>query len=388
MHLNDAIEQINEIALAYGLDPFPMRYEICPASIIHTFASYGMPARYTHWSFGKAYHRLKLNEQLGLGKIYELVINHNPCYAFLLDSNSLLQNKLIIAHVIAHSDFFKNNVYFSTTNRQMIESMSSSARQIRAYEKKLGIAAVEQTLDAVHALSVHSSVLKVMIEQGFHLEEWTKDLIMIGMEEMAYFWPQMETKICNEGWATYWHRTIMRELPLSDEELIAYAHMHAAVIQPSAYSPNPYQLGLALLESVEKKLGRAGLFQARTLESDVSLLRNELTPKIVDDLQLYAYVKRGSEFKVSSSHWQDVRDQLVASKINGGFPMISAQVSHDRSLKLIHAFEGIELDIKELERTLPYVYHLWRFPVKFYTQIEGRPATFAYDGNTLHKQFG
>jgi stage V sporulation protein R len=388
MSLEQAIEQINVIASDFGLDPFPMRYEICPASIIHTFASYGMPARYTHWSFGKAYHRLKLNEQLGLGKIYELVINHNPCYAFLLDSNSLLQNKLIIAHVIAHSDFFKNNVYFAKTNRQMIESMSSSAKRIRSYEEQVGIRAVEQILDAVHALNVHSNVLKVMVEQGTHLSDWTKDLMMIGIEEMDYFWPQMETKICNEGWATYWHRAIVRELPLTADETIEYARMHAAVIQPSRYSPNPYQLGLALFESIASKSGRIGLFLARTLESDLSMLRNELTPMIIEDLHLHSYIKRGGEFTVADSDWTNIRDQLVVGKINCGFPLITAEVALDRSLQLTHAYEGEELDLKELERTLPYVHHLWRYPVKFYTKVDGRPAAFTYDGSKIHKQFG
>lgn len=83
-----------------------MRYEICPADIIYTFGAYGMPTRFSHWSFGKQFHKMKLQYDLGLSQIYELVINSDPCYAFLLDTNSLTQNKLIIAHVLAHCDFF------------------------------------------------------------------------------------------------------------------------------------------------------------------------------------------------------------------------------------------------------------------------------------------
>src|SRR5690625_4758433 len=100
-----------------------MRYEICPAEIIYTFGAYGMPTRFTHWSFGKQFQKMKLQYDLGLSEIYELVINSDPCYAFLLDTNSLIQNKLIIAHVLAHSDFFKNNIRFSNTRGDMVESM-------------------------------------------------------------------------------------------------------------------------------------------------------------------------------------------------------------------------------------------------------------------------
>ena len=88
-NLEYAIDEITEIATGFGLDFYPMRYEICPADIIYTFGAYGMPTRFSHWSFGKQFHKMKLHYDLGLSKIYELVINSNPCYAFLLDSNSL-----------------------------------------------------------------------------------------------------------------------------------------------------------------------------------------------------------------------------------------------------------------------------------------------------------
>src|SRR5699024_6707721 len=85
--VNYAIDEIPEIASGMGLDFYPMRYEICPADIIYTFGAYGMPTRFTHWSFGKQFHKMKLHYDLGLSQIYELVINSNPCYAFLLDTN-------------------------------------------------------------------------------------------------------------------------------------------------------------------------------------------------------------------------------------------------------------------------------------------------------------
>src|SRR5690606_24202343 len=153
--LHKAIAEITEIAEGFGLDFYPMRYEICPAEIIYTFGAYGMPTRFSHWSFGKQFHRMKLQYDLGLSQIYELVINSDRCYAFLLNTNSLVQNKLIVAHVLAHCDFFKNNVRFSKTRRDMVESMTATAERIAEYELIYGKDEVERFLDAVLSIQEH-----------------------------------------------------------------------------------------------------------------------------------------------------------------------------------------------------------------------------------------
>lgn len=153
--LEYAIAEIMEIANGFGLDYYPMRYEICPSDIIYTFGAYGMPTRFSHWSFGKTFHKMKMQYDFGLSKIYELVINSNPCYAFLLDGNSLIQNKLIVAHVLAHCDFFKNNARFSKSNRNMVESMAATADRISNYEMEYGTEAVEAFIDAVIAIQEH-----------------------------------------------------------------------------------------------------------------------------------------------------------------------------------------------------------------------------------------
>src|SRR5690606_29803010 len=122
----------------FGLDPFEMRYEICPAEVLYSVGAYGMPTRFTHWSFGKAYHRMKMQYDFNLSRIYELVINSDPCYAFLLEGNSLLQNQVIAAHVLAHADFFKHNARFAHTSRDMVETMAVNASRIRDYEFRFG----------------------------------------------------------------------------------------------------------------------------------------------------------------------------------------------------------------------------------------------------------
>lgn len=153
--LEKSVEQIWEIARRFGLDPYPTNFEIVPATVMYEVGSYALPGRYSHWTFGKAYHRMKTMYDFGLSKIYEVVINTNPAYGFLLETNSPVQNKMVISHVLGHVDFFKNNVYFSKTNRRMVESVSTHAQRMMEYEFKFGRKTVERFLDAVLAIEEH-----------------------------------------------------------------------------------------------------------------------------------------------------------------------------------------------------------------------------------------
>ena len=104
--LEVAVDQIWEVARGFGLDPYPTNFEIVPAPVMYEVGSYALPGRYSHWTFGKAYQRMKTMYDFGLSKIYEVVINTNPAYGFLLETNSPVQNKMVIAHVLGHVDFF------------------------------------------------------------------------------------------------------------------------------------------------------------------------------------------------------------------------------------------------------------------------------------------
>src|SRR3954470_20714946 len=154
-NLEVAVEQIWEIAQRFGLDPFPTNFEIVPATVMYEVGSYALPGRYSHWTFGKAYQRMKTMYDFALSKIYEVVINTNPAYGFLLETNSPVQNQMVIAHVLGHVDFFKNNIYFSKTNRRMVESVSTHAQRMMEYEFKHGRKTVERFLDAVLAIEEH-----------------------------------------------------------------------------------------------------------------------------------------------------------------------------------------------------------------------------------------
>lgn len=271
--LRDAIDAAWEEARKFGLDPFPTHFELVPASIMYEFASYSLPGRFSHWTFGKAYYRQKMQYDLGLSKIYEMVVNTNPSYAFLMDMNDLLQNTFVAAHVFGHTDFFKNNAYFQHTSRRMIDKVSIHAERIAKYEFDHGKDEVERFLDAALSIQEHvdynlslrdeeledkeekkgkkgstageyddlwslderaqqvleererrpgkppkfpekpeKDILYFLYRYAPHLQPWQRDIIDIVRSEMLYFVPQMQTKVMNEGWASTWHARIMREL--------------------------------------------------------------------------------------------------------------------------------------------------------------------------------
>jgi stage V sporulation protein R len=459
-----AIDEITEIAKGFGLDFYPMRYEICPADIIYTFGAYGMPTRFSHWSFGKQFHKMKLHYDLGLSKIYELVINSNPCYAFLLDTNSLIQNKLIVAHVLAHCDFFKNNCRFQNTNRDMVESMAATAERIKQYEHDYGKKEVEDFLNAVLAIQEHidpslirsklawsmedmeeeeeapkkasqyddlwnldnrskpkavpkkrkkkfppqpeKDILLFIEQYSSELEDWQRDILTMMREEMLYFWPQMETKIMNEGWASYWHQRILREMDLTSDEALEYAKLNAGVVQPSKTSINPYYLGIKIFEDIEERYnnpteamkrdgvmpgsGREKMFEVREVESDISFLRNYLNKDLVMREDMYLFQKQGKDYKIVDKAWEQVRDQLVNMRVNGGFPYITVNDGdylRAGELYLKHWFEGIELDLKYLEKVMPYIFQIWGRPVHMESVIETKNVLFTYDGKSVHRKY-
>ena len=456
--LERAIAEITEIATGFGLDFYPMRYEICPADIIYTFGAYGMPTRFGHWSFGKTFHKMKSQYDFGLSKIYELVINSSPCYAFLLDGNSLVQNKLIVAHVLAHCDFFKNNMRFSMSNRDMVESMAATADRINDYSVTYGTDAVESFIDSVLAVQEHidpsliqprklgkthlleakmkerkdfppggpgpahayselwdlekgpdadtpapetagkrtfppepeKDIVWFIQQYSTALEDWQRDIMTMLHDEMLYFWPQMETKIMNEGWASYWHQRIMRELDLTAEETIEYAKLNSSVVQPSRQSLNPYYLGLKIFEDIERRWDRDKIFEVRELDSDTSFIRSYLSKELVSDLDLYVFEKKGPEWKITDKAWENVRDQLVLARVNGGSPYLVVQdADYERNGELLiaHHYESIELDLKYLERTLPHIYALWGRTVHLQTVVEDKKALFTYDGKKVQRKF-
>lgn len=196
-------------------------------------------------------------------------------------------------------------------------------------------------------------------------------------------------------------------MDLTSEETIEFAKLNSSVVQPSRNSLNPYYLGLKIFEDIEKRwdnpteeerqrlgrkpgLGKEKIFEVREVDSDQSFIRNYLTKKLVEDLDLYVFEKKGPEWKITDKTWENIRDQLVNSRVNGGFPninVVDGDFNRSSELYLKHHYEGVELDLKYVERTLPYVVRLWGKNVHLETVVEDKPIVFSCDGFKTSRKF-
>lgn len=490
--LEERLGQVWEIAKQFGLDPFPTHFEIIPPEMMHEIGSTGLPDRFSHWTHGKAYRQLKTQYDYGLGTIYEVVINSVPSQAFLLENNSDLENTTVMAHVLGHTDFFKNNYQFKKTRKDLPNAAAVNASRIREYELKHGSRLVEQFLDAALSIAEHVDPFQITRETkvdqlikwknefekgqrpkqgigefddlfdkpsagiedpkaahplmtiplhpdkdllGFiadfapYLADWQRDVLHIVRMESLYFHPQGRTKIMNEGWATYWHKRIMREMSnkglLSQEEQMRWVIMHTGVVTPTMKGINPYYFGMNMfdfiedyhngnLEDVERRwlekedlpiypknegdyVGSPGQKKVREVmvcDDDQSFVRNYFNKIPADRMKMFVYEEKeiAGDQKISiiaDRGWERIRDRLVSSMDNSGHPSLviaDANYSRNQSLYIKHLYEGQELDIEYLKRTLPHLYTLWGRPVSMETVIASKPTVFTFDGQQVESK--
>ncbi|MCI0651447.1 MAG: SpoVR family protein [Planctomycetes bacterium] len=174
--LQEIKQRIRGYALEYGLDFFEVMFEMVDYDEMNMIAAYdGFPTRYPHWRFGMKYEELQKSYSYGLAKIYELVINNNPCYAYLMRNNPLVDQKLVMAHVYAHSDFFKNNAWFASTNRKMVDEVANHGTRVRRYIDLYGQDEVENFVDVCLSLEnlidIHSPYFSPEREQTEEQQE-------------------------------------------------------------------------------------------------------------------------------------------------------------------------------------------------------------------------
>lgn len=425
-------QKITEIAKLNRLDYYPQEYEICDYEDMICYESYvGMPAHYPHWSYGKSYERKKTLYRYNLeGLPYEMVINSNPCIAYLMRDNTMLLQILTMAHVYGHNDFFKNNRLFvdGTKADYTVEMFKNHADRIRSYieDPTIGYEKVERILDAAHALRYHTSRFtglkkltneekkKQLLEKYYdeikptsplddkkdipfpdlnripleptddimlflaeysNLESWEKDIILIVIEETRYFIPQIETKIMNEGWASYWHYKILNQLELSQGLHIEFLNRHNQVIRPFYGSINPYYVGFKIFEDIEKRYGEEKLFEVRKLERDQSFIRKYLTEELAKEFNIFEYNKKGNKYVIEEvadeDGWKKIRDDLANMVGMGGIPYIKVEeVSpKDNSLLLFHEYDGRELELNYAYETLKYLVTLWGRSVSLKTVV-------------------
>jgi stage V sporulation protein R len=481
--LADLKQEIEGYAREFGLDCFETVFEILSYDELNMVASYGgFPTRYPHWRWGMEYEQLSKSYEYGLSKIYELVINNDPCYAYLLEANAEIDQKLVMAHVYGHCDFFKNNFSFRHTNRRMIDEMANHATRVRRWIDKIGIEKVEDFIDRClslenlidqHAPHIKRNPDPKLVEEqlkandrvgGFKvdreymrgyvnptafleaqrkkvedekakakkfperpqrdvllflldhapLEPWEFDILSIVREEAYYFAPQGQTKIMNEGWASYWHSTIMTTKALLDSEIIDYADHHSGVMGSAPGRLNPYKIGIELFRDIEdrwnkgrfgkdwdecddlrarrnwdKKLGggRQKIFEVRQHYNDITFIDEFLTPEFAIEQKMFTYGfnEKHNAWEIMDREFRKVKAKLLQSLTNFGQPVIEIVDANDDNkgeLRLAHKHEGIDLKGDYARETLRNLQSLWRRPVTLVTKAENKGVALRYDGST------
>jgi stage V sporulation protein R len=419
----------------------------------------GMPSHYPHWSYGKAYEKLKTLYDHGVsGLPYEMVINSNPALAYLMRDNSLALQVLTVAHVYGHNDFFKNNFNFQRTRAEYtLSTYKAHATRVRAYveDPSIGIEKVESILDAAHALSLQCrrnlAIKKLDVESerqrlvdgaqpredpfyALHrreayqepdlkkippspeedllifvrdynpfLAEWEKDLLTIVHEQAQYFIPQIETKIMNEGWASYWHREILNSLELPQDLHLEFLVRHNQVVRPIEGGLNPYHLGLKIWDEIHKRYddpsesearefhrpkgqGLKQMFEVRAADRDASFLRRFLTEDLMREMDLFQYQTKANDLVIAEvadrDGWKKIKETLIKNVGMGTVPVIKIEDSgygDNRTLYLKHDHDGRDLHLEYAERTLGYLYRLWGREVALESVVGGKRTLMVFN---------
>jgi stage V sporulation protein R len=517
--------EIEDHARDFGLDFFQIIFEVLDYRELNEVAAYqGFPYRYPHWRFGMDYDRLSKSHSYGLSKIYEMVINNDPCYAYLLKCNNLVDQKLVMAHVYAHCDFFKNNYYFAHTNRKIIDEMANHATRIQRYVDRYGTDKVESFIDCCLSLEnlidfhwpyirrreeekreksglyngiqaptpgsescqcekaggessacsgsgcpscpsdrqgrededdeliqprrlqskgymenyinppeflaaraeemkakreekkrfpedPEIDILLFLVEHA-PLKNWQRDILSVIREEAYYFLPQGQTKIMNEGWATYWHSRIMTENVLKDGEIIDYADHHSGTVGGSKLHLNPYKLGMELFRDIEERwnkgrfgkeyeecedlaireswdlnlgLGQEKIFEVRRLYNDLTFIDTFLTDDFCRRHKLFVYAKedKNPAWVIKSREFGKVKEAILSGLTNLGRPLIrvlDGNFQNRGELLLVHQHEARDLKWNFAQETLVNLQRLWKRPVNLETVKEGKRVCLSFDG--------
>lgn len=458
-------QEISRIAKKYKLDTYPNQIEIITAEqMMDAYSSIGMPLGYNHWSFGKQFLNVEKSYKRGyMGLAYELVINSNPCISYLLEENTLTMQALVIAHACyGHNSFFKGNYLFKTwtTPESIIDYLLFAKNYVSECEERYGIEAVEEILDACHALMNYGvdrykrpnkislqeeksrqisreEYLQTLVNELWRtlpdaknkidpqtlerfprepeenilyfvekhaplLEPWQRELVRIVRKMAQYFYPQKQTKVMNEGWATFWHYTIINDLYeehlVSDEFMMEFLHTHTNVIyQPSFDNPyfngiNPYTLGFnmycdlrRICENPTEEDKRwfpdfVGTSWIETLNfamqnfKDESFIAQFLSPKIMREMKLFCLLDddEKEDLAVTSIHNEEgykiLRQQLSEnynlSAIEPDIQVFEVNRRGDRSLTLRYTQRDRRPLSDSYLEILKHLYMLWGFPVK------------------------
>jgi stage V sporulation protein R len=391
-----ALERVFPVAERFGLDPGHVHFDIVPSAMVQTLASSGgLPVRYGHWSFGKARQRLQTAFDFRMTQIYELVLNHVPAYAFIDQSCSKAQVLMIAAHVLAHADYFRHHRGFADVPTDMVAVAARHRRTLETLRRIHGDEQVETLLNAAHVLADFSGetlskagigdladdVLGFAARHAPRLEEWERQVLSIVWEETRYFWPQVMTRLANEGYATFFHTRLLRQLDLSPQEIWETAKLNAQIVQVSPPQLNPYRLGYQLFDEAFRQGGFAAVFAARDLYDDVGLVRAYLTSDGVLTAGLTVYREDDAKPLNRPVRAEEVKRRLLTDLDRAGLPRLLVEEHGVNGLVLRHRHDGRDLDFAELPFALKAVAErLWKGPVTLLTHRQGVAHRVSHDG--------
>ena len=458
--------EIASAARSFKLDTYPIQLEIITAEqMMDAYASVGMPVIYRHWSYGKQFILTEKNYRRGhMGLAYEIVINSDPCIAYLMEENTMAMQALVIAHAAyGHNSFFKGNYLFRmwTDASSIIDYLVYARNYISGCEERHGEETVEALLDSCHALMNYgvdryrrpqkrslAQEISQQSEREHHqqqqvndmwrtlprraeatagegpaqrfpaepqenllyfieknaalLEPWQREVVRIVRKVAQYFYPQRQTQVMNEGWATFWHYTLLNRLYdkglLGDGFMIEWLRSHTSVIyQPPvghrAYSGiNPYALGFAMFTDLRRICEKpteedrrwfpdfAGSDWLTTLDhamrnfKDESFIGQFLSPKTMRDFRLFAVRDHqdDAELEISAIHddsgYQSLRESLSRqydiSRREPDIQVWSVNLRGDRSLTLRHTQRNSMVLRDDAQEVMKHVARLWGFDVR------------------------
>ncbi len=467
-------KEIARVAEHYRLDTYARQIEVISSEqMIDAYSSVGMPVGYSHWSFGKQFLATQKSYSRGqMGLAYEIVINSSPCITYLMEENTMTMQALVIAHAaFGHNSFFKGNYLFRTwTDAEgILDYLVFARKYIADCEQRYGEEAVELILDSCHALmnlgvdrykrpakltmakeqarqrereaylqsqvndlwrtlpskpiaeheqsvdrypsEPQENLLYFIEKNAPRLESWQREIVRIVRKIAQYFYPQRQTQVMNEGWATFWHYTLLNHLyeesKLTDGFMIEFLQSHTNVIyQPPYYSQfysgiNPYTLGFYMFQDIRRICEQptaedrhwfpdlAGTDWVSTLDwamrnfKDESFIAQYLSPKVIRDLKLFAVLDddENSDLEISAIHddagYRAVRE-LLADQYNLGsrepnIQVYNVDVHGDRSLTLRYYMHNRRPLGATTSEMLRHVARLWGYKVRIeYVEQSGR----------------
>ncbi|HEX5795351.1 MAG TPA: SpoVR family protein, partial [Geminicoccaceae bacterium] len=251
-------------------------------------------------------------------------------------------------------------------------------------------------------LEPEEDILLFIRDHNRHLEAWAQDVLTIVHDEAQYFLPQIETKIMNEGWASYWHHKIMNSLELPQDIYLEFLVRHNQVICPHPGGINPYHVGFKVWHDIVRRFesptaaeieaygphemsGRDKIFEVRETDRDASFLRRFLTEELMRELDLFEYEPRGDNLVVTKvadeDSWRQVKETLIQTVGMNAQPVIriyDADYGNNRALYLKHEYDGRDLHIGYAEKTLGYLHQLWGHRVLLETLMKGKKTLLSY----------